>query len=646
MPCGKMPCGGRSAGLAANRHDRSPIFRFFLPVACIASILQANQDLRFREATIPVTHVLRRSLHPRNLLAAAALVASVVAAPAQARNPANSFGVAETAYGNFLAGMAAESRKDAAAAAHFYREALRADPRNTEILERAFIAAVQDGAMTDAFRLAERVLQRDPNNALAHLTLGVRALRNRQFQTARSSFLKAGGRGRNADINAALLVAWTYVGGGDLKRALEAIDRFSDPQLAAYRNFYGGLLADVAGDKREAGRRLKAAYDADQGTIRLADAYARFEARNGNRDTAKAIYDKLAANPAQAVFIAQPRKQVEDGKAPDPIVMNTAQGAADVLYSAADLGGRAGTEMLSILYLQLANHLHPDNDIILATTGENFEQAKQYARAVTLYSRVPDESGLKSRVTMRAAAALDSLERSDEAIKLLEERIASAPGDLNLHDTISAIYRSKKRWPEAIAAATKAIELIPGEPQKPHWNLFYSRGMAYERSKQWPLAEADFKKALSLLPGDPRTEGDKAALAHVLNYLAYSWVDMGMNIDESFVMLKRAVELQPRDGYIIDSLGWAYYKLGKYEDAVRELERAVDIRPQDPVLNDHLGDAYWKVGRMNEARFQWNHARDLKPEPDELEKVLKKIERGLDEPKAAEGETPKRPDGG
>jgi tetratricopeptide (TPR) repeat protein len=590
----------------------------------------------------------RTRLPVARVLAAALMVASLTGLPAtaQARNAADSFGLAETSYGNFLAALSADSRKDAAAAAHFYREALRSDPRNVELQERAFIAAVQDGSMADAFRLAERVIARDPQNALAHLTLGVRALKNRQFQTARASFLKAGGRGRNADINAALLVGWTHVGSGELKKGLEAIDRFSDPQLSAYRNFYGGLMADVAGDRREAAKRLKAAYEAEPGTIRLADAYARFEARHGSKDTAKGVYEKLVQNPSQLAFVSQPKKALEEGRVPDPLVANTAQGAADVLYSAADLGGRPGTEMLSILYLQLANHLHPDNDVILATMGENFEQAKQMERAVAIYTRVPEESGLKSRVTMRAAAALDSLSQQDEAIKLLEERIAKAPAELNLHDTISAIYRGKKRWPEAVAAATKAIGLIEGPPQKQHWNLFYSRGMAHERSKQWPLAEADFQKALDLLPTDPRTEADKAARAHVLNYLAYSWVDMGMNIDQSFVMLKLAVELQPRDGYIIDSLGWAYYKLGKFEEAVRELEKAVDIRPSDPVLNDHLGDAYFKVGRENEARFQWNHARDLKPEPDELEKILKKIERGMDDSKAAEGEMPKKPDGG
>jgi Flp pilus assembly protein TadD len=97
-------------------------------------------------------------------------------------------------------------------------------------------------------------------------------------------------------------------------------------------------------------------------------------------------------------------------------------------------------------------------------------------------------------------------------------------------------------------------------------------------------------------------------------------------------MIKTAVELRPTDGYIVDSLGWVYYRLGRYEEAVTELERAIELRPADPVINDHLGDAYWKVGRRNEARFQWNHARDLDPEEDELPKILDKIENGLPDP--------------
>jgi tetratricopeptide (TPR) repeat protein len=126
-----------------------------------------------------------------------------------------------------------------------------------------------------------------------------------------------------------------------------------------------------------------------------------------------------------------------------------------------------------------------------------------------------------------------------------------------------------------------------------------------------------------------------------LNYLGYSWVDQGLNLDEAFGMLRKAVQQRPRDGYIVDSLGWAYYRLGQYDEAVKLLERAVELRASDPVINDHLGDAYWRVGRKIEAGFQWNHARDLKPEPEDLEVILKKIQNGLpDEPAKTEGPKP------
>jgi tetratricopeptide (TPR) repeat protein len=608
-----------------------------------------NPILSRLKAFAHVTHKSRAS-HAKSLrfgmfLLGASLIA-IMPASAQARNPANAMGTAESSAGNYLAALAADASKDARAAAHFFREALREDPRNLELQERAFVASVQDGSLNEAFRLAERVLQRDPQNALAHLTLGVRALRNRQFQTARNSFQKAGGRGRNADLSAALLVAWTHVGSGDLKRALETLDRFNEPQLAVYRLFYGGLMADVAGDRREAGRRLKAAHELDVNTIRLADTYARFEARHGNRDNAKAIYARLAERPNNLPFIANVKKIVDEGGTPDPLVQNVVQGAAEVLYTSSDVGGRGrGAELIALIYLQLANHLHGENDMVLVSLAENFEQLKQYDRAIELYNRVPEDSGIKIRTVIRSALALNDSKRTKEALKLLEDRISKNPLEVTLHDTVAGIHRGQKDWNAAAEASTRAIALVDRN-DKNYWSLFYGRGIALERGKRWPEAEADLKHALSLLPEEPRTEGEKASRAHVLNHLAYSWVDMGMHIDESFVMLKRAVDLQPKDGYIIDSLGWAYYKLGKYEDAVRELERAVDIKPSDPVLNDHLGDAYWKVGRTNEARFQWNHARDLKPEPDELEKILVKIEKGLDAPKAAENDQPKKPDGG
>jgi Flp pilus assembly protein TadD len=173
--------------------------------------------------------------------------------------------------------------------------------------------------------------------------------------------------------------------------------------------------------------------------------------------------------------------------------------------------------------------------------------------------------------------------------------------------------------------------------EKSNWVIYYFRGICFERSKQWAKAEADLKKALELFPDQ----------AHVLNYLGYSWIDQGINLDDGMRMIKRAVEQRADDGYIVDSLGWAYYRLGNNEEAVKQLERAVELKPEDPTINDHLGDAYWKIGRVLEARFQWSHARDLKPEPEDLVKIEAKLKSGLpdDTSSAAEAEH-KKPGGG
>lgn len=192
-------------------------------------------------------------------------------------------------------------------------------------------------------------------------------------------------------------------------------------------------------------------------------------------------------------------------------------------------------------------------------------------------------------------------------------------------DALGNILRSRKLYAEAVGIYDRAIAMV-GKPQRRHWAYFYARGTSYERLKNWPAAETDLKKALELYPDQPL----------VLNYLGYSWVDQGINLDKGMMLIERAVAVKPDDGYIVDSLGWAHYKRGNFKEAVRYLERAVELRPDDPVLNDHLGDALWRVGREREARFQWDQALSLKPEADDEIKIKRKLTEGL---AAVEGET-------
>jgi tetratricopeptide (TPR) repeat protein len=238
--------------------------------------------------------------------------------------------------------------------------------------------------------------------------------------------------------------------------------------------------------------------------------------------------------------------------------------------------------------------------------------------AIEMYRRVPEESPLHRNSEIQLAANLDSLEKTEEAKEHLRKLIEENPSDIEAIMMLGHIERTRKQYADCAKTYSRVIDQIE-KPTRGNWNVFYSRGICHERSKNWPSAEPDFKKALELYP-------DRA---DVLNYLGYSWVDQGVNLDEGMKMIRRAVEQKPDDGYIVDSLGWAYFRIGNYDEAVKHLERAVEIRPEDPTINDHLGDAYWKVGRHLEARFQWSHASALKPEPEELAKIQDKLKNGL-----------------
>ena len=315
---------------------------------------------------------------------------------------------------------------------------------------------------------------------------------------------------------------------------------------------------------------------------------------------------------------------IDSGKPIDQLVHDAKEGAAETLYGLGAAGGRQGDELAQVVYLRLALHLRPDLDVAAMGLAEVFEQLHQLDASLEAYALVPSTSALRPTAEIQAALTLDASERADEARRRLKIIVDANSKNFEAWTALGSIQRAAKQFPEAIESYDKAIAGIE-KPDRSNWTLFYFRAICFERSHDWPKAEADFKKALELFPEQPL----------VLNYLGYSWVDQGINLDEAFTMLRRAVDLRPTDGYVVDSLGWAHFKLGHYEEAARQLEKAIELKPADPVVNDHLGDAYWRIGRKLEAHFQWNHARDMGPEKEDLPGILKKIDAGLPEDRPA-----------
>jgi tetratricopeptide (TPR) repeat protein len=527
-----------------------------------------------------------------------------------------------TTSGSYLAARHASVERDANSAAAFYRSALRTDPKNNELLDRAFISSLADGDIDEAVKLADRILMLDKSNRVARLVVGVRDLKMKKYSTAQIN-INQSIRGPITDLVATLLSGWASYGAGDAKAAVANIDKLTGPEwYPIFKDLHAGMILELSGKEKDAGTRFERAYKLDgDSMLRVSDEYARWMSRNKDGAAATGIYEAFDKKLPRHPLVQEGLRETRAGKKLPPLVDSAQAGAAEALYGIGGQLTRRGGEDLALVYLQLALYLQPNHPMALLSLADLYEAVKKPAMAIKVYERMPANSPLKRNAQIQLATNLDAADRSDEAIKILKEVTAEDSKDVEAIMALGNIERGRKKFADCSTTYSRAIDVLPATGDKNSWVTYYYRGICEERSKQWSKAEADMRKALDMQPEQP----------HVLNYLGYSWIDQGINLDEGMKMIKRAVDQRPDDGYIVDSLGWAYYRIGNYEDAVKNLERAIDLKPEDPTINDHLGDAYWRIGRTLEAKFQWAHARDLKPEPEELPKIEAKIENGLPE---------------
>jgi tetratricopeptide (TPR) repeat protein len=543
-----------------------------------------------------------------------------------------------TTSGSYLAARHASVERDAASAATFYRSALRTDPKNNELLDRAFISSLADGDIEESVKLADRILTVDKTNRVARLVIGVRDLKQKKYASAQTN-LNQSIRGPITDLVATLLSSWAASGAGDVKGAVANIDKLAGPEwYPIFKDLHAGMILELAGKEKEAGVRLERAYKLEDSMLRVSDDYARWLSRNKDAASAMAVYEAFDKKLPRHPLVQQAMRETEAGKKLPPIADSPQAGAAEALYGIGSTLTRRGGEDLALVYLQLALYLVPNHPMALLSLADLYESVKRPAMAIKIYERMPASSPLKRNAQIQLAIDLDAADRTDEAIKILMGVTAEDPRDIEAVMALGNIQRGRKKFADCVATYSQGIDILPKATDKNTWVYYYYRGICEERDKRWNKAEADMRKALDLQPEQP----------HVLNYLGYSWIDQGINLDEGMKMIKRAVDQRPDDGYIVDSLGWAYYRIGNYEDAVKNLERAIDLKPEDPTINDHLGDAYWRVGRTLEAKFQWAHARDLKPEPEDLPKIEAKIEHGMpdDTSSAASADKKKEDDKG
>ena len=299
-------------------------------------------------------------------------------------------------------------------------------------------------------------------------------------------------------------------------------------------------------------------------------------------------------------------------------INNPIDGISEIFFNIAEALYGQGMHDSSIAYSYLSIYLNNKNFINYYLIAENFQMLNKNKKAMSSLSKI----ALNSYVGWNSFLKIVDLEIAkgnfDNAQKYMNKLKKFSPKRKDLYYKLGELYHNKKQYETAVNFFSNALSLI-NNPTKKDWYLYYSRGMSYERSKKWKNAENDFLLALELYPSQPL----------VLNYLGYTWIDLGINLEKAESFIEKAVKLRPNDGYFIDSLGWAYYRKGAYRKAVEELEKAVALVPNDPIINDHLGDALWRSGYKNEAIFQWNRALLYKPEVDLRENIKLKLRNGL-----------------
>lgn len=555
---------------------------------------------------------------------AGAVAVFAISAAAMAQAQTQTMPQTRSASGQYLAAIVAASNNDVSEAARFYGAVIAADPRSdfTLLTSRSLYWLLADGRIDEALTPARSLIEQrqTSRDGLAYLAVAVDHFRKGEFAALSDFVARDYEVGEVAAFLMKSLGVWSELARGRMSQARELAKSMPDIDgFGRLQEFHAALLDEQFSDPQGALARLQLIKKESRGDVAImAEARIRLLWRIGDLAAARAEAEESSAvfpnHPGLAAMrmaLLRPRP----GPAPGVSVRS---GASKLFMIVASLLPAAQAGPIMDSYLQLALALDPNFASARFLLGNLREDRNQYDEAAREYRRIDRLSAYGFESRQRLAWALNRLERRREAEDILRVLARERPGDSDPLSMLGDMLRSHKEFARAAVVYSQAISRIRS-PGPQNWSLFFARGISYERSKDWPRAEADLKQALALMPDQPS----------VLNYLGYSWIEKGINLEEGRIMIEKAVQQRPRDGHIVDSLGWAYYMMGQYEDAVRELERAVELTPEEPVINDHLGDAYWRVGRQREARFQWERALSFDPEPELRQQLQRKIKDGL-----------------
>jgi tetratricopeptide (TPR) repeat protein len=536
-----------------------------------------------------------------------------------------------SASGSFLAGTQALNELRTPEASRFFADAIAEEWDNPIILNRAFVAFAANGEVERASDTAARILELEPANELAQLVRATEAIKQRRYEAALRALDKVG-EDSFEGITGTILRAWALTGLNRMPEGQALLDKIAGNGLDEFLVYHRAMMAEVAGDREAAQAYVQQAIEADPLNADVVEAFARIMGNSGH--FAEAL-DAIVTFEAQGLthpLVTDVKQKLAQSRAPGPYATSIESGVSRMFHSIGVGFAREGTSDFALVLERLAQYLDPRSDTVAVVVGQLYDMADQHELANAAYDAVPVNSLLKPMATVRVAGNLDAMGDRSEAIRRLTNIVTTNPEDIEAVSVLGDLLRTDKQYVASAEAYSKALAITGGKSPG-DWRFFYVRGISYERADLFPKAEADFLRALELNPDQPQ----------VLNYLGYSWVDKGLHLDRALGLIEKAIEESPNDGYIIDSLGWAYYRLGRFPEAVEKLEQAALLLPNDPEINDHLGDAYWRVGRKLEASFQWKVAYAMDEEGNVRKRIEPKLAAGLDAAPVTEDSAPVEP---
>jgi tetratricopeptide (TPR) repeat protein len=550
----------------------------------------------------------------RSLFAIAApfvLLAGCASAP-KAEGPPVAPAAADSAYGMFLAGNAALTEGRSGEATRFLELARAQSGGDPAVLERAFTAALMSGDIDKAAALApDGPTASEPGKRLGLLVKAVEAIVDGKGKLAQQ-YLAGEAIGFPHRSAAVLLGPWAAAAAGDAEGSVVRPQVRGDGSVNYFGQIGQAHLFERAKRYDEAETDFKAVAGGDAPSDIALTVYGAFLERRGRRPEALALYDAgLKRNPHNLAIQAARKRAAAGKSAPPPPTIR--EGAAFALLGPAATLIGAKQDQVGMAYLRLALRLDPQRNDAWLMVGDILLVRGDVEGARAAYGKPKPGSPEFASAQTKLAWSYQSEDDKVTALKLA--RGAAAGGDIEARVTLSDLLRANESYPEAIEILNGLIAEAPS----PDWQLHYARGQAYERSGRWKEGEADLAMALKLRPNEPE----------LLNYLGYAWIDRGERLAEAMAMVEKAVAANPRSGSIIDSLGWAHYRLGDFKTAVDKLEQAVELEAGNPEINSHLGDAYWMVGRNDEAVFQWKRVLTLKPDDKIKADAERKLASGL-----------------